>query len=91
MLIPSSVCARHSASSKMKPKYHIFLPDNRALGDYDDFDVTNAVFILYSESTGTEYQIDADEVIKMMDNPDVELSSRAKDMIDSILIAAFAM
>ena len=75
----------------MKPKYHIFLPDNRTLGDYDDFDVTNAVFILYSESTGTEYPIDADEVIKMMDNPDVVLSSRAKAEIDRLLVASFAM
>ena len=75
----------------MKPKFHIFLPDNHGLGDYDNFDVTNAVFILYSESTGTEYQIDADEVIKMMDNPDVELSSRAKAEIDRLLVAAFAM
>ena len=75
----------------MKPKFHIFLPDNHGLGDYDDFDVTNAVFILYSESTGTEYQIDADEVIKMMDNPDVVLSSRAKAEIDRLLVAAFAM
>ena len=75
----------------MEPKYHIFLPDNRTLGDYDSFDVTNAVFILYSESTGTEYQIDADEVIKMMDNPDVELSTRAKAEIDRLLVAAFAM
>ena len=75
----------------MEPKYHIFLPDNRTLGDYDNFDVTNAVFILYSVSTGTEYQIDADEVIKMMDNPDVVLSSRAKAEIDRLLVAAFAM
>ena len=75
----------------MKPKFHIFLPDNHGLGDYDNFDVTNAVFILYSESTGTEYQIDADEVIKMMDNPDVVLSSRAKAEIDRLLVAAFAM
>ena len=75
----------------MTPKFHIFLPDNHGLGDYDNFDVTNAVFILYSESTGTEYQIDADEVIKMMDNPDVVLSSRAKAEIDRLLVAAFAM
>ena len=75
----------------MKPKYHIFLPDNHGLADYDNFDVTNAQFILYSESTGTEYQIDADEVIKMMDNPDVELSSRAKAEIDKLLVASFAM
>ena len=75
----------------MKPKFHIFLPANHGLGDYDNFDVTNAVFILYSESTGTEYQIDADEVIKMMDNPDVVLSSRAKAEIDRLLVAAFAM
>jgi hypothetical protein len=61
------------------------------LPGYDDFDVTNAVFILYSESTGTEYKIDADEVIKMMDNPDVELSTRAKAEIDRLLVAAFAM
>ena len=48
-------------------------------------------FILYSERSGTEYRIDADEVIKMMDNPDVELSSRAKAEIDRLLVAAFAM
>ena len=75
----------------MKPKYHIFLPDNHGLGDYDNFDVTNAVFILYSQSSCTEYKIDADEVIKMMDNPDVELSSRAKAEIDKLLVASFAM
>ena len=75
----------------MEPKFHIFLPDNHGLGDYDSFDVTNAVFILYSESTGTEYQIDADEVIKLMDNPDVVLSTRAKTEIDRLLVAAFAM
>ena len=75
----------------MKPKYHIFLPKHHGIGDYDNFDVTNAQFILYSESTGTEYQIDADEVIKMMDNPDVELSSRAKAEIDKLLVASFAM
>ena len=74
----------------MTPKYHIFLPDNRTLGDYDDFDVTNAVFILYSESTGTEYPIDADEVIKLMGEPNVELSTRAKAEIDRLLKAAFA-
>ena len=75
----------------MTPKYHIFLPDNRTLGDYDNFDVTNAVFILYSQATRTEYPIDADEVIKLMDNPDVELSTRAKAEIDRLLVAAFAM
>ena len=80
-----------SATSKMKPKFHIFLPSHPELPDYDDFDVTNAKFILYSESTGTEYKIDADEVIKMMDNPDVELSTRAKTEIDRLLVAAFAM
>jgi len=74
----------------MKPKYHIFLPDSYGLGDYDSFDVTNAKFILYSQSSRTEYPIDADEVIKMMDNPDVELSSRAKAAIDRLLKAAFA-
>ena len=68
----------------MKPKYHIYLPDG-GLTDYD-----KKIFILYSERTGTEYRIDADEVIRMMNDPDVELSSRAKDMIDSILKAAFA-
>jgi len=74
----------------MKPKYHIFLPDSYGLSDYDSFDVTNAKFILYSQSSRTEYPIDADEVIKMMDNPDVELSSRAKAAIDRLLKAAFA-
>ncbi len=74
----------------MKPKYHIFLPDSYGFGDYDSFDVTNAKFILYSQSSRTEYPIDADEVIKMMDNPDVELSSRAKAAIDRLLKAAFA-
>jgi len=74
----------------MEPKYHIFLPDSYGLGDYDSFDVTNAKFILYSQSSRTEYPIDADEVIKMMDNPDVELSSRAKAAIDRLLKAAFA-
>ena len=73
-----------SATSKMKPKFHIFLPSHPELPGYDDFDVTNAVFILYSESTGTEYKIDADEVIKLMDNPDVELSTRAKAEIDRL-------
>jgi len=74
----------------MEPKYHIFLPDSHGFGDYDSFDVTNAKFILYSQSSRTEYPIDADEVIKMMDNPDVELSSRAKAAIDRLLKAAFA-
>ena len=74
----------------MKPKYHIYLPDG-GLTDYDNFDVTNAVFILYSQATRTEYPIDADEVIKLMDNPDVELSTRAKAEIDRLLVAAFAM
>ena len=75
----------------MTPKYHIFLPDNRTLGDYDNFDVTNAVFILYSQATRTEYPIDADEVIKLMGEPNVELSTRAKAEIDRLLVAAFAM
>ena len=79
-----------SVTSKMGSKFHIFLPSHPELPGYDDFDVTNAVFILYSESTGTEYKIDADEVIKMMDNPDVELSTRAKAEIDRLLKAAFA-
>ena len=74
----------------MEPKYHIFLPDNRTLGDYDDFDVTNAKFILYSPSSRTEYPIDADEVIKLMGEPNVELSTRAKAEIDRLLKAAFA-
>ena len=75
----------------MKPKLHIFLPDSYGIGDYDSFDVTNAKFILYSQKTDTEFPIDADEVIKLMGEPDVELSSRAKAAIDSILEAAFAM
>ena len=75
----------------MTPKFHIFLPDNHGLGDYDNFDVTNAVFILYSQATRTEYPIDADEVIKLMGEPNVELSTRAKAEIDRLLVAAFAM
>ena len=71
----------------MEPKYHIFLPDNHSVGDYD---VTNAVFILYSPSSRTEYPIDADEVIKLMGEPNVELSTRAKAEIDRLLKAAFA-
>ena len=69
----------------MKPKYHIYLPDH-GLTDYD-----KKRFILYSERTRTEYRIDADEVIKMMGEPNVELSSRAKVEIDKLLEAAFAM
>ena len=72
----------------MKLKLHIFLPDSYGIGNVD---ATNAQFILYSQSSRTEYRIDADEVIKLMDNPDVELSTRAKAAIDSILVAAFAM
>ena len=75
----------------MEPKYHIFLPDSYGIADYDTFDVTNAKFILYSQRTGTEYPIDADEVIKLMGEPNVELSSRAKAAIDRLLVAAFAM
>jgi len=63
----------------MKPKYRIYLPDHE-LTDYD-----KKRFILYSERSGTEYRIDADEVIRMMDDPDVELSSKARAYIDSIL------
>ena len=74
----------------MEPKYHIFLPDSYNIGDYDSFDVTNAKFILYSPSSRTEYPIDADEVIKLMGEPNVELSTRAKAEIDRLLKAAFA-
>ena len=74
----------------MEPKYHIFLPDSYGIGDYDDFDVTNTKFILYSQATRTEYPIDADEVIKLMGEPNVELSTRAKAEIDRLLKAAFA-
>ena len=77
-----------SATSKMKPKFHIF--SNYSVNDYDNFDVTNASFILYSERTDTSYPIDGDEVIKLMNDPDVELSTRAKDQIDRLLKAAFA-
>jgi len=66
----------------MKPKYRIYLPDH-GLTDYD-----KKRFILYSERSGTEYRIDADEVIRMMDDPDVELSSKARAYIDSILESA---
>ena len=69
----------------MKPKYHIFAPSH-GLTAYD-----KKRFILYSEASHTEYRIDGDEVIKMMDNPDVELSSRAKAEIDKLLVASFAM
>ena len=48
----------------MKPKFHIYAPSH-GLTAYD-----KKRFILYSESTGTEYRIDADEVIKLMDDPD---------------------
>ena len=68
----------------MKPKFHIYAPSH-GLTAYD-----KKRFILYSERTRTEYRIDADEVIKLMGDPDVELSSRAKAAIDSILKAAFA-
>ena len=74
----------------MEPKYHIFLPDSYNIGDYESLDVTNAKFILYSPSSRTEYPIDADEVIKLMGEPNVELSSRAKAAIDRLLKAAFA-
>ena len=63
----------------MKPKYRIYLPDH-GLTDYD-----KRRFILYSERTGTEYRIDADEVIRMMDDHDVELSSKARAYIDRLL------
>lgn len=69
----------------MKPKFHIYLPDH-GLTDYD-----KKRFILYSQRTRTEYRIDADEVINLMGDPDVELSTRAKAAIDSILEAAFAV
>ena len=69
----------------MKPKFHIYAPSH-GLTAYD-----KKRFILYSESTGTEYRIDADEVIKLMNDPDVELSSKAKAEIDKLLEAAFAM
>ena len=72
----------------MKPKLHIF--SNHSVTDYDNFDITNATFILYSERTDTSYPIDGDEVIKLMDNPDVALSTRAKADIDRLLKAAFA-
>jgi hypothetical protein len=69
----------------MEPIYHVLLPDSYFDGDYDSFDVTNAKFILYSPSSGTEYPIDADEVIKLMGGPNVEFSTRAKAAIDKLL------
>jgi len=69
----------------MGAKYHIFAPSH-GLTAYD-----KKRFILYSEDSHTEYRIDGDEVIKLMNDPDVELSSKAKAEIDKLLVAAFAM
>ena len=69
----------------MGAKYHIFAPSH-GLTDYD-----KKRFILYSEDSHTEYRIDGDEVIRLMNDPDVELSSKAKVEIDKLLEAAFAM
>jgi len=70
----------------MSAKYHIFNAPKQWLGRYD-----SKVFVLYSDDTHTEYLIDADEVIKLMDDQSVSVSSSVLADIDGILEAAFAM
>ncbi len=70
----------------MSAKFHIFKAPKQWLGRYD-----KKVFVLYSDKTHTEYLIDADEVIKLMGDQSVSISSSVKADIDSILEAAFAM
>ena len=64
----------------MSAMYHIFNAPKQWLGRYD-----KKVFVLYSEKSHTEYLIDTDEVIRLIDDVNVRVSSKVKRYIDSIL------
>jgi len=64
----------------MSAMYHIFNAPKQWLGRYD-----SKVFVLYSEKSHTEYLIDTDEVIRLIDDVNVHVSSKVKRYIDSIL------
>jgi len=64
----------------MSAKFHIFNAPKQWLGRFD-----KKVFVIYSEKTHTEYLIDIDEVIKLKDDIEVQVSSKVKRYIDSIL------
>jgi len=64
----------------MGAKYSIFHAPAHGLTDYD-----KKRFILYSRDSHTEYRIDIDEVIRLIDDVDVKVSSKVRAYIDSIL------
>ena len=63
----------------MSAKFHIYAPSH-GLTAYD-----KKKFILYSSKSHTEYRIDIDEVIKLKDDIEVQVSSKVRRYIDSIL------
>jgi len=64
----------------MGDKYHILDAPTQWLKRHDQ-----KVFILYSEKTKTEYVVDTDEVLELIDDDNVHVSSKVKRYIDSIL------